>query len=96
METQLKRLHAIVGGHVQGVGFRYFVLSQAQSLNLTGWVRNLTNGDVEVTAEGNPTDLEQLLSKLHQGPPGSHVISVQAEWLAAENTFTLFSVRSSH
>ncbi len=96
METQLKRLHAIVEGHVQGVGFRYFVLSQAQSLNLTGWVRNLTNGDVEVTAEGNSTDLEQLLFKLHQGPPGSHVINVQAEWLAAENTFTLFSVRFSH
>jgi len=96
METQIKRLHAVVAGHVQGVGFRYFVVTQAQNLKLTGWVRNLTNGDVEVIAEGNAFDLEQLLSQLHQGPPGSHVISVNAEWLAAENNFTLFSVRSSY
>lgn len=93
MET--KRLHATVEGHVQGVGFRYFVVEKAQQLKLKGWVRNRDNGDVEVVAEGNSSDLESLEILLNEGPIGSHVIRVTSEWLAAENGFTHFSVRST-
>jgi len=91
MENQ--RLHAIVSGHVQGVGFRYFVVENAELLHLKGWVRNRVDGDVEVLAEGNKSDLERLTPILETGPAGSHVINVTLEWQPAENTFTRFSIR---
>lgn len=88
-----QRLHAIVSGHVQGVGYRYFVVENANLLNLKGWVRNCVDGDVEVLAEGNQFDLERLVPILETGPAGSHVIDVSLEWQPAENTFTRFSIR---
>jgi len=51
-ENERYRLHAFVKGRVQGVGFRYFVLQSVEGLDLTGWVRNLYDGLVEVVAEG--------------------------------------------
>ena len=95
MNMDAKRLHAVVEGHVQGVGFRYFVLEKAHGLGLTGWVRNRIDGNVELVAEGISSDLEKLLGYLQSGPPGSHVINVVIEWLPAENTFTLFSIKPS-
>lgn len=91
MEKQ--RLHSEVEGHVQGVGFRYFVLEAAHRHNLTGWVRNCFNGNVELTAEGAHEDLEALLLLVQEGPSGTLVTNVVHEWLPAENTFTLFSIR---
>lgn len=88
-----QQLHAIVEGHVQGVGFRYFVLEVAQQHQLTGWVRNLVNGNVELLAEGNRIDLDKLFSAIQSGSPGSLVTHVVTDWLPAQNTFTLFSIR---
>ena len=88
-----QQLHATVEGHVQGVGFRYFVLEIAQRLQLTGWVRNLVNGNVELIAEGNRPDLDKLYAALQSGSPGSYVTNVISEWLPAENTYTMFSIR---
>jgi acylphosphatase len=88
-----QRLHAIVSGHVQGVGFRYFVVENAEILHLKGWVRNLVDGEVEVLAEGNHFDLERLAALLETGPTGSHVINLTLDWQPAENTFTRFSIR---
>jgi acylphosphatase len=62
-------LHAIVHGRVQGVGFRYFVLSHARSLRLVGTVRNLADGSVEVYAEGERAALAHLERDLRRGPP---------------------------
>ena len=76
-----KRLHTVISGRVQGVGFRWFVIQQARPLNLNGWVKNLYNGDVEVMAEGPKPDLEFLLEKLRKGPTWSHVDHVDVEWL---------------
>ncbi len=64
---------ATVRGRVQGVGFRYFVLRRAQLLNLTGWVANRPDGSVEVVAEGESSQLEELLELLRHGPVGSYV-----------------------
>ena len=86
------RLHAIVDGTVQGVGFRMFVLNQARSFSLTGWVRNTYDGRVEVTAEGPYLQLEKLLDKLRLGPRGAFVTEVQKEWLAPTGEFKAFSV----
>lgn len=84
------RLHAYVSGRVQGVGFRFFVLDAAQELGLTGWVRNLNDGRVEVLAEGPRPDLERLLRLLHQGPPASWVTGIDATWEPATAEFPDF------
>ncbi|GAP11274.1 acylphosphatases [Bellilinea caldifistulae] len=89
------RLHAIVEGRVQGVGFRMFVLETARNLNLTGWVRNRWNGDVEVLAEGPRSALENLLSKLRVGPPAAHVTGVHFEWQQPTGEFKRFDVRAT-
>lgn len=89
------RLHAIVDGTVQGVGFRMFVLQHAQSLGLTGWVRNTYDGRVEVTAEGPNFQLERLLDRLRTGPRGAFVTEVQKEWQAATGEFKNFIVAHS-
>ena len=90
---QNARLHATVSGRVQGVGFRYFVLDAANSLNLTGWVRNRHNGNVEVLAEGERPDLEALLRHLNRGPASSYVQEVKHHWEAANGEFERFRIR---
>lgn len=90
------RLHALVEGHVQGVGFRYFVLNRANQLKLTGWVRNTANGDVEVMAEGDRADLDDLLDALRKGPRSSFVTNVRENWEPPLGEFRLFDVRSSY
>ena len=70
-DKEITRLHAVVEGTVQGVGFRNFVQENAYRLNLTGWVRNRWDGTVEVTAEGDRQDLEKLLQALRRGPRAS-------------------------
>ncbi len=66
-------LHFLIRGRVQGVGFRWFVHREASELNLSGWVRNTEDGDVEVVATGNVEDLGELRSSLRRGPRGSRV-----------------------
>ena len=86
------RLHAFVSGRVQGVGFRYFVYDHARELRLTGWVRNLQDGRVEVLAEGETEALEALLAQLQTGPGGSKVNDVQTIWSAASGEYDWFGI----
>lgn len=65
-----------VSGRVQGVGFRYFVLDQARSLGLVGWVANRRDGTVEVHAAGTASALDVLETALKEGPPQSNVSAV--------------------
>ncbi|MGD0003777.1 MAG: acylphosphatase [Anaerolineaceae bacterium] len=95
METNAEsklRLHAIIEGHVQGVGFRYFVSDQAQRIGLTGWVRNMYDGQVEVVAEGVRSDLEELLKYLQSGPGGAYVSTVTEDWTPASSEYRRFSI----
>ena len=66
-----------VNGRVQGVGFRYFVVREAQSLGLAGWVRNLPDGRVEAVIEGADAAVERLLAWCRQGPRGARVEHVE-------------------
>jgi acylphosphatase len=93
MMTENHQLHAIVHGHVQGVSFRYNTLVKANELKLTGWVRNLPDRTVETTAQGPRDVLEVFLKWLRQGPPGSRVIQVDAEWSLASGKFDGFDIR---
>lgn len=89
------RLHAIVEGRVQGVGFRYFVLEMAQLFGLTGWVRNRWDETVEVAAEGDREVLEKLLAALQRGPRSAYVSGVKVDWEAATGEFTDFRVAAT-
>jgi len=92
-QSELHQLHAIVHGRVQGVGFRDFTQSCAVDLGLTGWVRNQSDGTVEVTAEGDLAALETLLGFLNRGPTSARVTRVVAEWRDATGAFDHFGVR---
>lgn len=87
------RLHAMVEGSVQGVGFRQFVLKTAIQLNLTGWVRNTYQGSVEVIAEGRSDILDALLFALKQGPRHAYVTHVNSEFLPASGEFADFTIQ---
>jgi len=90
--SEAARLHAVITGRVQGVGFRFFVRRKANQLGLTGWVRNRTDGAVELVAEGNGQDLQEFVAKLHTGPQMSWVQDVVAEWQTAEDSFDDFLI----
>ena len=89
----LKRLRAVIQGRVQGVGFRYFTADRAQDLHVTGWVRNVGDSEVEVTAEGEQGALEALLAALRVGPSMAHVEDVHAVWLPYAGEFKDFHIR---
>lgn len=76
----MERLHAIVRGDVQGVGFRYFVQRKAQQLGLHGWVRNNDDGTVELVAEGSRKELEALSRAVREGPRLARVDRVETRW----------------
>ena len=76
----MERLHAVVHGDVQGVGFRYFAQRKAQQLGLQGWVRNNDDGTVEVVGEGSREQLEDLKRALQEGPRMARVDRVETRW----------------
>ena len=78
-----ERLHGLVHGDVQGVGFRYFLMREGQRLGLRGWVRNREDGTVEFVAEGRRPDLERLKQAAERGPRIARVKRVDADWSAA-------------
>lgn len=90
--AQPVQIHIRVDGHVQGVGFRYFVYDFAQSKSLNGWVRNRHNGEVEVLAEGTRSDLEDLLTHIRRGPSRSMVTEVKFDWSEASKLYDKFSL----
>ena len=82
-----------VTGRVQGVGFRYFVARAARNLGLTGYVRNLPDGTVEVAVAGERAGLDTLAVLLQQGPPGAAVESVKLDWSSPPDVEGQFDVR---
>jgi acylphosphatase len=87
------RMHATVHGRVQGVSFRHYTRLRARELGLNGYVRNLWDGNVEVVAEGQRSDLEELLAFLRVGPRAAFVTRVDTRWLAPTSDFSRFEVR---
>jgi len=78
----------LVSGAVQGVGFRYFTQHAAAKLHLSGYVRNLQDGRVEVFASGTPECLKQLRLQLERGPRFASVSEVQEEDAEPDTRFT--------
>ncbi|HEX2766520.1 MAG TPA: acylphosphatase [Candidatus Limnocylindria bacterium] len=93
MRAVQERLAARVVGRVQGVGFRWWAVQQAEELGLTGWVTNADDErTVEIVAEGTPEALEELERRLWQGPPGARVERVEARREPASGEFTRFGI----
>ena len=82
-------------GRVHGVGFRYFVVTRANHLGLTGFVANNQDGSLHCVAEGPRADLEQLLELLREGPASAIVEYVSEDWLTYTGRWGGFSIESS-
>ena len=91
--NEFARLRAVAYGLVQGVGFRYYIHARARTLDVTGFVRNLPDGSVELVAEGQRPALEELLRAMQRGPLGARVTNVTAEWLPYTGQFQRFDIR---
>lgn len=75
-ESTMQHIKLIVHGLVQGVGFRYHTQVEARRLGLKGYVKNLPDGTVEITAKGEPDAIAALIHWAHQGPAAARVSQV--------------------
>lgn len=89
----LARLRLLVHGRVQGVFFRHSTAEEARELGLTGFVRNLASGDVEIIAEGPRRELKILAAWAHQGPRMARVDHVDEQWTAHRGEYADFTIR---
>jgi len=86
------RARVLVSGRVQGVFFRDHTRTWAGSLGITGWVRNLRDGRVEVLAEGESEKIEALIARLNEGPPLALVETVDVAWEEFKGEFRDFRI----
>jgi acylphosphatase len=83
----------VIGGRVQGVGFRYFTEAAAAREGIHGWVRNTPDGRVEVVAEGEAEAMERFEHRIRHGPPAARVDHVQVDEETASGRETGFTVK---
>lgn len=88
-----KRRHLLVSGRVQGVAYRAATVRIAVPLGLTGWVRNLPDGRVEILAEGDDIFLERLEAWARKGPLQAKVATVEVQEEPATGEFDDFELR---
>lgn len=74
----------LITGTVQGVLYRRWTETTARSLGLTGWVRNLRTGDVEIHVSGPEDKVDEMVRRCWEGPPAAQVAAVQVEDIEAE------------
>jgi len=91
--ADLASVQVIVHGDVQGVFFRAFASERAIQLGLTGYVRNLPRGAVEVNAEGERKQLDQLIDYLKVGPPSAKVEKLVTKWAEYTGSYSGFRIR---
>jgi acylphosphatase len=89
--TEPVTLHLAIRGRVQGVGFRYAMVDEAERLGVAGWVRNRRDGSVEAVVHGDRAAVEALRRWAGHGPPGAGVTAVEAT--PAEGRFERFELR---
>ena len=80
MLARMRAVRIVVGGRVQGVGYRAFVARRAQELGLGGWVRNRPDGRVEAEAAGAEEALQQFVAALRAGPRHAQVTEAAEQW----------------
>ena len=90
--TGKARAHVLISGRVQGVAYRYFAEKYAKSFGITGWVKNLYDGRVEVLAEGDRNDLDCFLARLKEGPRLALIEDFDVTWEEFANEFQDFQI----
>ncbi len=93
MKEETRRIRLIIRGRVQGVWYRGGAQEVARELGLTGWVRNLADGSVELVAEGEVSALDALKGWCREGPPLARVHDVSEEPLTPRGAPASFEVR---
>ena len=88
----MNEIHCVVSGLVQQVAYRAFVENRAYYYNLTGWVRNNTDGTVTVLAQGITDNLKALIEDLHEGSVLARVSGVAASWRTGKDIYPEFSI----
>lgn len=88
----MQRYYIIVSGTVQGVGFRYFVYYTAKLLNLTGWVRNCENGDVEMEVQGNEENLSAFIDRIKKGNGFSSIEDIAVKIVENKKNEKIFKI----
>ncbi len=86
------RVNVLYAGRVQGVGFRYTVKSLSPGYEVTGTLRNLADGRVELVAEGSRPELESLLEGIRESGLGSLIRNEEVTWADAKNEFRGFEI----
>ena len=92
MGKDLVRVRVFAGGRVQGVAYRFYAEKCAARLDISGWVRNLMDGQVEVLAEGSADHIEIFLERLKEGPSLARVDSFDVRREPATGEFHTFRV----
>lgn len=87
------RAKILVSGRVQGVGFRSFAGRYANAFGLTGWVKNLCDGRVEVVAEGEKAKILPYIRLLEEGSTWSRVDNISVEWQECKGDLTSFRIK---
>jgi acylphosphatase len=85
-------MQVLYSGHVQGVGFRYAVRTLAAGYEVTGAVRNLADGRVELTAEGQKRELEAFRDAIHEAGLAANIRNEEARWDDAQGGFSGFVI----
>ena len=94
MNTDITK-HLIISGRVQGVGFRYFTKKSAESLGVSGWVKNLRSGDVEAVLQGSSESVDEMMNRLEAGPTTARVDEIKEleDEPTAQNRVNGFNVK---
>lgn len=88
----MSQAHFFISGYVQGVGYRQFVKNTAKKLGLTGWVKNSTDGRVEVLLQGEKENIEKIGELLRKGSMLAEVKDMQIKWENITENFSSFTV----
>ncbi len=86
-------IYVYVSGYVQGVGYRYTAIRYANRLGVTGWVKNLRDGRVELCIEGEESSVKQMVEWCSYGPRGATVTDVQTELRSYSGSYSNFDAR---
>ncbi|MEM8719981.1 MAG: acylphosphatase [Cyanobacteria bacterium P01_G01_bin.39] len=89
----MEKIRAIVSGRVQGVGFRMYTRAQAKQLGVNGYVRNLSSGEVEIIAFGEPENIDALIEWAKSGSPSALVNNLKVEVVTDVEEFEGFEIR---
>lgn len=93
LNNKTKRYYAVFEGNVQGVGFRFFAQQEAEKLGLTGWVRNRSDGKVDIEVDGEELKVMTFLKNLKSKHPWANIVSENHTEKTVSDIYTGFKIR---